>query len=315
MMIPVEKRLLIKAANMYYIEEMKQSEIAEKMGINRTTVSKYLKRAMETGLVQISIADDSYEKLEAALEKKFGLKEVYIVASNEDPDEVKNNMGKAGVAFLKRVMSDHNVIGFAWGTAMGAIAKNASEERCNAVNADIVPLVGGPENINTEFHVNTICYKVANAFKAQSHLLYAPAITKSKEIRDAIMQEVNYTKITEYWDKMDTAFVGIGAPVKSSNMVWAGAFGRESIEELAAAGVVGEICSVFYDINGKVVTTGLTDKIIAIDLDKLRGLNYSIGIAASPEKVPAIYGALRGKLINVLISDEETAQLLLDRVP
>lgn len=314
-MIPVEKRLLIKAAHMYHIEGMKQSEIAKKMGINRTTVSKYLKRAMETGLVRISIDDDSYEKLEAALEKKFGLKEAYIVASNEDADEMKNNMGKAGVGFLKRVISDRQVIGFAWGTAMGAIAKNAALERCNAVNADIVPLVGGPENINTEFHVNTICYKVANAFQAQSHLLYAPAITISKEIRAAIMQEVNYTKISEYWDKMDVAFVGIGAPVKSSNMVWAGAFGRESIDELAAAGVVGEICSVFYDINGNVVTTGLTDKIIAIELEKLRCLNYSIGIAASPEKVPAIYGALRGKLINVLISDAETAQLLLGQMP
>lgn len=310
-MIPVEKRLLIKVANMYYSENMKQSDIADKLEINRTTVSKYLKRAMEAGIVQISIVNDSYEKLETELEKKFGLKEVYIVDSVTDAEEVKNNMGKAGLAFLKRVINDGDVVGFAWGTAMGALARNALLEKCNEVKADMVPLVGGPENIDSEFHVNTVTYKIASAFKAQSHYLYAPAISKTTEIRAAIMQDDNYIKITHYWDKLNIAIVGIGAPVKSSNLVWAGAFGKKSIDELANAGVVGEICSVFYDINGQIIKTGLSDKIIAIDLEKLRQVKYSIGIAASLEKVPAIYGALKGNLINVLISDEKTAKLLL----
>lgn len=311
-MIPIERRLLIKVANMYYMDDMKQSEIAENLGVNRTTVSKYLKRAMDSGIVQISIANGTYEKLENALEKRFELKEAYIVSSSSDADEVKYMMGKAGLAFLKRIIAHRQVIGFAWGTAMAAVAKNAVQEHCNEYGADIVPLVGGPENIDSEYHVNTICYHVANAFKARSHYLYAPAITKSPEIRDAIAQDVNYAKIINYWDKLDIAMVGIGAPVKSSNLVWAGAFGRESIDELAKAGVVGEICSVFYDIRGQVVTTGLSDRIIAIELDKLRKLKYSIGIAASPEKAPAIFGALKGKLINVLITDEETAELLLN---
>jgi len=311
-MIPVERRLLIKVANMYYIENMKQSDIAAKLGMNRTTVSKYLKRAMDAGIVKISIVDDSYAYLEAALERKFNLKEVYIVSSSPDSDDVKNNMGKAGLAFLKRIIATNQTVGFAWGSAIGALARQSALEHCSPVAVDFVPLVGGPENIDSEFHVNTICYKVAHAFSANSHYLYAPAITKTAEIREAIIQDVNYAKIVEYWNTLNVAFVGIGAPVKSSNLVWAGAFGKKSIDGLANAGVVGEICSIFYDINGLVVKTDFTDKIIAIGLDKLRKLEYSIGIAASKEKVPAIYGALKGQIINVLISDEETAKLLLE---
>lgn len=310
-MVPVEKRLLIKVANMYYIENMKQNDIADKLGVNRTTISKYLKRAMQAGIVQISIANDSYENLESALESKFGLKEVYIVDSSIDTEEVKNNTGKAGLAFLKRILNDHDVVGFAWGSSMAGIAKNAVLEHCSEIKADMVPLVGGPENVDSEFHVNTIVYKIAHAFRAQSHYLYAPALSKTAEIRKAIMQDVNYQKIANFWEQLDIAVVGVGAPVKHSNIVWAGAFGKESIEELAAAGVVGEICSVFYDANGQTVTTSLSDKIIAVHLDKLRNLRYSIGIATSPEKVPAIHGALKGKLLNVLITDAETANLLL----
>ena len=310
-MVPVEKRLLIKVATMYYIENMKQNDIADKLGVNRTTISKYLKRAMQSGIVQISIANDSYEHLESALENKFGLKEVYVVDSSNDPEEVKNNTGKAGLAFLKRILNDNDIVGFAWGTSIAGIARNAVIEHCSPTNATFVPLVGGPENVDSDFHVNTIVYKIAHAFKAQSHFLYAPAVSKTAKIRQAIIQDINYQKIAQFWKNLSIAVVGIGAPVKHSNIIWAGAFGKESIEELAAAGVVGEICSVFYDKNGIPVNTSLSDKIIAVDILQLQNLRYSIGIAISPEKVPAIQGALNGKLINVLITDAETAKLLL----
>jgi DNA-binding transcriptional regulator LsrR (DeoR family) len=311
-MVPVEKRLLIKVANMYYNDNMKQNDIADKLGVNRTTISKYLKRALQTGIVQISIANDSYENLELALETQFGLKEVYIVDSSIDPVETKNNAGRAGFHFLKRILAEHDILGFAWGSSLASIAQNASVDHCNEVAAEIVPLVGGPENLDSEFHVNTIVYKIGHAFRANSHYLYAPAVSKTAQIRQAIIQDVNYQKIAEFWEKLDIAVVGIGAPVRHSNIVWAGAFGKESIEELAGAGVVGEICSVFYDQDGNVVNTSLSDRIIAIDLEKLRHLRYCVGVATSPEKVPAIKGALRGKLINVLITDVQTAQKLLE---
>lgn len=76
-------------------------------------------------------------------------------------------------------------------------------------------------------------------------------------------------------------------------------------------GAVGEICSVFYDKDGNPVQTPFTDRTIAVPLDTLRNLPYCIGMAASREKVPAIMGALHGHLINVLITDESTATILL----
>ena len=311
-MAPVERRILVKVANMYYMEGLKQSDIATRIGIDRTTVSKYLKKARKEGLVKITVEHDSYDELEAAMEARFGLKESYIVPKSYDLQVIKKNMAGAGLNLLRRILAPGQIIGMAWGTTVRELAQHAEQEAMPQADVDFVPIDGGPENIESEYHVNTICYQMARAFGGRSHYIYAPAIAKTAEIRDAIVQDVNYEKISAMWQKLSIAIVGIRAPAKSSNLVWAGSFGREAIESLAHTGAVGEICSVFYDINGHAVETPFSDRTIAIDLEQLKGIPYSIGMAASREKVPAIMGALRGKIINVLITDEETAKILLN---
>lgn len=310
-MMPVERRILIKAASMYYLDHLKQSEIAARMGVDRTTVSKYLKKAMKSGIVKIEVESDSYEELEAALERRFGLREAYVVPKSYDMLAIKQSMAQAGLNLLRRIMADGQVVGMAWGSTIQGLTKYAHHEKMPQLDIDFVPIDGGPESIDSDHHVNTICYEMAKTVGGRSHYIYAPAITRTPEIRDAIVQDANYEKISQLWQRLDIAIVGIGAPVKSSNLVWAGYFGRDAIDSMRRTGAVGEICSVFYDKDGSPVQTPFTDRTIAIPLDTLRGLPYSIGMAASREKVPAIMGALRGHLINVLITDESTATILL----
>ena len=311
-MTQVEKRILIKVATMYYLEDMKQSEIAKRLGVERTTVSKYLKRALDRGIVTINVANEQFEDLESAMEKRFGLKECFIVPKSYDLLAVKQSMARAGLQLLRRIVSDNQVIGLAWGTSIRELTRYAENQKLPRIDSDFVPLDGGPENIDSEFHVNTLCLELSRAFGARCQYIYAPAITRTAEIRQAIVSDLNYEKISAFWDKLDIGIVGIGAPVKSSNLVWMGEFGRDAIESLAKTGAVGEICSVFYDKNGREVETDFSDRIIAVGLDKLKNLNYSIGMAASREKVPSIIGACKGQLINVLITDETTAKIMLN---
>ena len=318
-MQPVSRRILVKVAHMYYESDMKQSEIAKKLGIDRTTVSKYLKRAKETGIVKIFIAQDSYENLENSLEKKFNLKEVFIVPSSDNRNEIYSNLGKAGLLLLKRLIKNKMVIGFNWGRSMGAIGNQANLEDFPHVDADFVPLVGGAEKVfnsnsehlNVELHANTICYKVANAFKARSHYLYAPAITKTPETKQAITNDTNYQSIQNLWQELDVAFVGIGSPTLASNVIWTDGLKSEYITSTFKDCIIGETCTRFYDKDGNEVPTEVVDRTIAIPFEQLRNVKYVIGIAAFDEKVPAIYSALKGNLANILITDESTAKKLL----
>lgn len=192
-----------------------------------------------------------------------------------------------------------------------AIANEATRESFAAVNADFVPLVGGSESLDSELLVNTICYKVANAFNANTHYLYAPAITRTADIKDAIIRDVNYLKIQDFWNRLDIAFVGIGSPYSASNVIWTDGLKSDYIQTNFKGSIAGELCTRFYDKNGNEVPTEVVERTIAIPFEKLRKVNYSIGVAAADEKVPAIYAAFRGKLINVLITDKSTAEKLL----
>ena len=244
-MTPVERRILIKVSGMYYLEHMKQNDIAKKLGVERTTVSKYLKRALDKGIVTITVANEKFEDLEAAMEKRFGLKECFIVPKSYDLLAVKQAMGRAGLQLLKRIVSNNLVIGLAWGTSIRELTRYAENSKLPKIDSDFIPLDGGPENIDSEYHVNTLCYELSRAFGGRCHYIYAPAITRTAEIRNAIVQDLNYEKISAFWEKLDIGIVGIGAPVKSSNLIWMGEFGKQAIESLKTTGAVGEIFSVF----------------------------------------------------------------------
>ena len=130
-----------------------------------------------------------------------------------------------------------------------------------------------------------------------------------------------FKKIIEIWEKLRVVVVGIGATEKSSNVLWE--IGLSELKQLNNLGeikgkegkrkAIGEICSKFYDINGKQVKTTLDDRVIGIGLEKLIKMPYSVGIAGGVEKTNAIYGAIMGKYINVLITDMETGKKLLEK--
>ena len=53
------------------------------------------------------------------------------------------------------------------------------------------------------------------------------------------------------------------------------------------------------------------DRVLAIELDQLRGIPTVIGVATGAEKAPGVLGALHGGLVDGLIADAGLALALL----
>lgn len=303
-----EERLLYKVSKMYYDSNLTQSQISKELGIYRTTVGRMLKKARQKGIVKIEIQStlNNQFELEDKIAKYFDLKEVIIVA----PDPMENNSlqsktGRACAELLNRIIKNDDVIGLAWGTTLGSMVDYLGELTPKEI--DCVPLVGGPGEMAVEHHVNTIAYKLAQSFNGRPHFIDAAAIYESEATTQEILNSGYMKKTIELWDNLSVAIVGIGAKVSSSNMVWSGFLGEKEQKELREHDAIGDICSRFYTFEGESIESPISNRTIAIDLERLKTLRYSIGVAYSATKSDSIIAALNGKFINTLITDEATA--------
>lgn len=302
-----EKVLLV--AEFYYSYKLSQQEIATRMGISRPWVSKLLKRAEEMGIVKIEVLTPSagVVKLEEEIKKKYNLTSAKVVKQFSETDMLKN-VGKAAANYLLTILQPRDVIGVSWGRALAAMADELTGLYYPEVA--VVPIIGGL-GIKPDLLSNQIAAKIASVLGAQSFLLHAPAFTIGKAERDALLQDPFINNIIEKCENVSIALTGIGA-LRGSTMHKAGFISDNSIQELENLGAVGDIALRFIDADGKIVSHPIHDNLVTSNLYVMRKrARQMIGVAAGTHKVPVIRAALKGKWLDSLITDYETANELL----
>ncbi|MBD1380420.1 sugar-binding transcriptional regulator [Metabacillus arenae] len=307
-----DSRLLVKVAHMYYEEGRNQSQIADEIGVSRSLISKYLSKARDLGLVEIIIHDEMihpYRRLEGKIERLYGLREV-VCTPNLGGESSKSRLGAAASKYLLRVMRDGQTIGVSAGTTLHEIAKSMTSSQPYP-SITFVPLVGGMGNERVDIHANQIAAKLATSLHAQYKLLHAPVVVDSKDAKEIFMRQTSIQHIFNLSAQSNIAIVGIGGTPEHSTMVKS-YLGQGHQEYFDQTDVVGDICYNFIDKNGRASFNSWNEKVIALDLEQLREIPLVIGVACGLEKVQAIKGALEGKLIHVLVTDEQTGQALLD---
>lgn len=309
-----EERRLIRVAKLYYEDELKQSEIAKLLDVDRTTVTRMLQKARQEGIVHITIQGNhtAQVELEESLRKLFQLKEVMVLPTNssQSTEERKKDLGKETMQWLNRTIQDEDVVGFAWGSTLGSIVETG--DRFKRRQGDIVPVVGGPGKMPTTQHVNTIAYSAARMFQAQAHFIDAAAIVPSIQTRKDLYEANYFQDILKLWRKLTIAVVGIGSPINSSNLIFSGFLGNDDYKQLENENAIGDICSRFYTIDGKIIRGEIDQRTVAVELEQLKTTPWAVGVAESVEKAGSILGALRGGFINTLITNDETAEAILE---
>lgn len=304
--------LIVEIARLYYEEHKTQEEIAKEMGVSRSTISRSLKRAQEIGAVQIRVVDPYFEcsSTVEALRTRFDLERAIVVPVSRQSDEsIKRDIGSAGADYLIRVVRDGMVLGVAQGTTLEELV-DAIKPR-GSVRLKVVQLVGSLGRSAASIDANELSRRIAEAFRGEWYLLPAPVVVESSSVRGALLREPAIRDILEMGRKADVALLGIGACDASSVMVQRGYLTVREVEAAKRAGAVGDICGRFYDIQGRPCKSDFDDRTIGITLEDLRAIAKRIGVAGGRGKAAAILGALRGRHINVLVTDEIAAREVL----
>lgn len=308
-----EQRLLVKVSSMYYDQELNQQEIADRLNLSRPKVSRLLKQARETGVVQIKVITPSthYINLEIELERRFNLQEVIIVdGDNITKELLKRQLGIAAADYLLRTITKNDVVGVTWGTTL--------QEMIDALiplpteNVHVVQALGGVGPPEAKAHSTDISRRLSQILNSKLTLLSAPGIVGSTEAKNILLSDWQVKSALELFSKINKLFVGLGGietnPVlqPSSNDVTENLY-----NEIISSEAVGDIALRFFDIKGNPVASKLDELTIGITIPEIQNIDTVIAIAGGLEKLNVILGALSGQLINVLITDRETSEAIL----
>lgn len=308
-----DMRLMIKACDLYYNQAVGQQQIAQELGISRPTVSRLLSAAREQGVVQIQVAGlDTVQHwaLERQLQDRYGLKDVMIVDSGSQDSDTRHILGRAAARYLEANIRDNCTVGISMGGTLHAVTSHVTCPR--AAGVTFVPLIGGMGQLRMELHSNSLAENLARKYGGRFVPLHAPARVSSGSIRRELQREKSVAEALRVGEQVDLAVVGIGFPNENSAIQATGYFQEKEVESLLERQVAGEICMQFYDIAGDTAPYQNDNHVIGMELRKLRKVPCSVGVAGGADKSRAVLGAIRGRYINVLITDLACARALLE---
>lgn len=303
---------LARAAWLYYIEEMTQSQVADKLGVSRSTVIRLLQRARQSGLVSISlgVSSDTFET-ERDLEKLFGLKKVRIVPVADDGVMQRRWLGQVAAEALQEMARKDTIMAVSWGSTLRAMADSLQGE-ASASGMKIVALIGGLHNADHGTNPYEVADLVGQFFGAPARALYAPVYVRNAETAAGLMSDPGLSEALDMARRASLVVFSVGSLTEEATMLKLGYVNTTEKEFLERQGAVADIACRWTDAQGKPVQLPPTIHPIGISLGDLRHIPERLLVAGGMSKHRAILASLRGGYATHLIVDEEVATHLLE---
>lgn len=302
---------MAQIAKYYYIDHLTQEEIAEKAGISRSTISRMLDTARKNGIIEVKVHFPWHrvEDLENALCEKFELKAARVLHSNKEcsTDMMLEGLGVLAARYFQKIVKPNTIVAITSGRGAYHTVNSLAQQNLNLTVVQMMgvancenPLIDGPE----------LAQLMVSRLGGRYTYMQIPFLINPEFIQ-TIYNEKPFLELMALIKKADCAITGIGSvdPIRSS-LLRTG-FSPESLAELTRCGAVGEICGQPFDYMGQLVTSNKTQRAVSIDLKYLREIPTVIGVAGELHKTESIRGALNGKLLNVLVTEQKVAELLL----
>lgn len=301
--------LLSQVAHMYYNLDMQQPEIAKKMFFSRSKVSRMLTRARELGIVEIKVKRvfERVINIEQKLKSMFGIKEAIVVATFDDNnDETIDAVTDFAALYVSSKLKGDRIVGISRGNTIIKVVNKI--KKVNECNLNVVQLMGSTTQSDSSTESRELANTLSKIYSGTSHYLNTPLYVDNLYVKEALLQDRTVQNTFNLMKRCNIILTGIGGfDVSITNPNWFGYLKEHHLEELKVKSAVGSICGQFFDIDGKPVPCEWNEKCIVMPFEYLYNNNLKIGVAAGKNKPKPILGALRGHLIDVIITDVETA--------
>lgn len=307
-------RVIHKVLSEYYFAETTQSQIARQLGISTSKVNRLLQSSRQRGMVQISLHAPFQHLFDFAtqLEQTFQLIEAEVVPCSAGENRaLLSSLGMVGARYLLEHLQDGDVIAIGAGTTVHALVEAVQPRR--AFKVDVVPAAGGVQGrVTTD--VNFLADRLAERLGGRSFHLHAPAFAESSKQRQELLKMGPIREILNIARGARIALLGVGTvDPESSRFVQFTALSAEDMKQIAMYhGGIGEVLAFIYDRSGRPCAQPYAERVVGLTVEELQSVPLRIGVAGSCAKAAAILGALRGRYLHTLITDENAAHKVME---
>ena len=300
-----------RAGWLYYVAGYKQDQIAQMLRVSRQTAQRLVTMAKREKLIGFRLQHPIMPCMELAerLSKAFNLRECEVVPSvSKDADSIAG-LAQAGAAAMEHELAlpDGRLVAVGTGRTLRACVEELAA--MNRPDHTIVALLGEtmPGGQSTPYNVVVrMADRINASYYPMSLPLYAQNAKERELYRSLDMAKQTYQKALN----VDVKFVGIGHIGLDAPLFVDGFMTKEEVQSYVKAGAVGEITGWLFDENGQIIEGYANDRVNSVPLlPHNERLVY--GIAVGTRRVQAMRSAMQGGLINCLITNEATAELIL----
>lgn len=303
-----KQRKLAHVARRYYLEDWKQSDIAQELGVSRPLISRMLREARELGVVEIMIHEPGAKtaNLLERLRRSNAIQGGVLVEDGEDGDATNQMLSQGAVDLLRQIGARR--LGVGWGYLIGQLVTWLEENpQPNSTVTDICPLVGNASIPARNYQSNENVRVMAQQLGATPHFLYLPALPDNLEEKQLLCSTEVYRQIYQQWEQIDTALVNIGDYPSSPDFASLVRYGSLLQQQHAC----GRMLVYYFNEEGTVIQSD-QDFAIQVPIDTLKRCPNIIGVCSANTSAKALRGALRSGIFTHIVARASLVQRLFD---
>lgn len=316
-MVDDEVFLLAEVAQLYYADDLTQGQIAQQLSVSRSAVSRMLKEARKRGLVEIRVHHplQTSPELERELQARFRLGDAVVLRSAPSgfdldvTEETAHKVGALAARYIQRHLEPTGILALGWGSAVLAVVSSGYLRRMPGVS--IVQAMGSTGNTSPDLDGIQIVARLARISGGQPYFLHAPMVVADATVRTGLLRDQHLRKTLEMVRRASMFVCSVGGIDDRSGLYRSGYLTEMDLEVLRGQGIVGEIAGIYFDRDGQVRPLEINERMIAASAEVIATIPTRVGVSFGELKAQANLGAIRSGLLNVLITDEPTATLML----
>ena len=302
-------RLCVRAALLYYRDGLSQSEIGARLGYSRIKINRVLGKARSYGILEIrvKVPHGWHVGLETDLVNAFGLRAAVVVDADLAGETTKARIAEGAAKWLARHLQPNMRVGLGIGRTVAHLPETFRLDQ--PIDCTFIEVLGAVYTPDwSKFDVTS---KMAELAGGTREALQAPGFVTNADLGVMLINEPSVAAALKRARESDIIIQSVGPVDTSAILFQSGVLGEGDLKDLRGRGAVGDALGYYYDIEGVRVESSTDSKLIGVDLDDLRHIDWSVIVAAGEHKVEPIIGGIRGGYFNVLITDESTAESLL----